>query len=351
LERLTELKPGQRGSRVRVIQDTGDKDLHPDNEGWYAYGEKPPNVGWADAATEGEDEDDWGWEEEDQGLIWIHHHHYGPLRSVRRVRIGPHRGGPGFAKGVLGKASRTGAKAQDEEAAAVIVVLAAIAITVSLAATEGARYDGWVAVDPNHPIHLNYDDGGKAVGWLSGLRPGDLSGLSSAYLIEDEGNGFKFIKRAPLYRKGGSWKLELGVSEVNLGNDTSGMGWAARMHLGLFASDMVGMGLTLKYDGGDALGGDYFNLHYGVDLHLMPLRVKTLHAGVFGGAGMGYIVAGGGSLSDFEQHSFGYEAGGVLEWELNTRLAVSARFGTSWYHRSSGLENAGWFALAGLSIY
>jgi len=230
-------------------------------------------------------------------------------------------------------------------------VLLAVAVTVSLAVTEVHRFDGWASVDPNHPIHLRYDDGTAAAAWLSRLRPGDLSGLERAYLLHDEGNGLTLIRRAPLYRRGGSWKLELGMSNVAIGDSSLGSGLAARMHLGLFANDLIGMGLVLKYEGGEHKGGDYFNMHYGLDLHLMPLRVGPVHAGVFGGAGLGYTVAGGGSLSDFEDHTVGYEAGGVVEFELSTRLALSAKVGTSWYHRAGGLENSGLFVLGGLSIY
>jgi hypothetical protein len=93
---------------------------------------------------------------------------------------GGHHGGHGGGGGA-------GAAAGAVAAVAVIAILADAAVTAAEA--DAARlYDGWVAVDANHPLHLFYGGGLGRVVPLAQLGPADLIGLQNAVLVEDDGH-------------------------------------------------------------------------------------------------------------------------------------------------------------------
>ena len=72
-------------------------------------------------------------------------------------------------------------------AVALIAILADAAVTAA-EADAARRYDGWVAVDANHPLHLFYGGGLGRVVPLAQLGPADLIGLQNAVLVEDDGH-------------------------------------------------------------------------------------------------------------------------------------------------------------------
>jgi len=80
-----------------------------------------------------------------------------------------------------------GAAAGAVAAVALIAILADAAVTAAQA-DAARRYDGWVAVDPGHPLHLFYGRGLGRVVPLAQLGPADLIGLQSAVLVESDGH-------------------------------------------------------------------------------------------------------------------------------------------------------------------
>jgi hypothetical protein len=107
-----------------------------------------------------------------------------PTRSPTAARVrssggGHHGGGGGSAAGV----------AVGAVAAVGLIVLLADAAATAAAADAARLYDGWVAVDAGHPLHLFYGGGGPGrVVPLAQLGPGDLIGLQYAVLAEDDGH-------------------------------------------------------------------------------------------------------------------------------------------------------------------
>ena len=80
-----------------------------------------------------------------------------------------------------------GAAAGAVAAVALVAILADAAITAA-EADAARRYDGWVAVDGNHPLHLFYGGGLGRVVPLAQLGPADLIGLQNAVLVEGDGH-------------------------------------------------------------------------------------------------------------------------------------------------------------------
>jgi hypothetical protein len=97
--------------------------------------------------------------------------------SFGRSSGGRHGGGGGGA----------GAAAGAVAAVALVAILADAAITAA-EADAARRYDGWVAVDGNHPLHLFYGGGLGRVVPLAQLGPADLIGLENAVLVEGDGH-------------------------------------------------------------------------------------------------------------------------------------------------------------------
>jgi hypothetical protein len=80
-----------------------------------------------------------------------------------------------------------GAAAGAVAAVALVAILADAAITAA-EADAARRYDGWVAVDANHPLRLFYGRGLGRVVPLVQLGPADLIGLQNAVLVEGDGH-------------------------------------------------------------------------------------------------------------------------------------------------------------------
>jgi hypothetical protein len=93
-----------------------------------------------------------------------------------------------------------GAAAGAVAAVALVAILADAAITAA-EADAARRYDGWVAVDGNHPLHLFYGGGLGRVVPLAQLGPADLIGLQNAVLVEGEGH-VEPLRSAPLFVAG-----------------------------------------------------------------------------------------------------------------------------------------------------
>ena len=86
-------------------------------------------------------------------------------------------------------------------AAGAIVAVALIALVAEAAATASAAdaarvYDGWVNVDPGHPVHLFYGRNVTKVVPLAQLGSWDLVGLEYAILEEYDGH-IEPVRRAP----------------------------------------------------------------------------------------------------------------------------------------------------------
>ena len=104
-----------------------------------------------------------------------------------RVSVGHHHGGGG-----------SGATAAVVGVVAVVGLVAAVAVAADHAQrVEVAHsYDGWVAVAPDHPVHLHYGGNRVRVVALADLQLDDTIGLQYAVLRASEGE-IRHLRRTP----------------------------------------------------------------------------------------------------------------------------------------------------------
>ena len=237
------------------------------------------------------------------------------------------RGSRGGSRGGGGGGSSGGA-IKDGKALAAAIVIGAAVVTVGLVATEGKRYDGWVEVDPDHPVHLVYDDGSTQMMSLSELTPEDARDARHMILVDEYAYDMDFLGRAPLSRQGWTWKFEGGFMALAPPNDlATELHPGAWMELGYFPHQSVGLVGFLGLAGGMEGSADVLGVRTGLGLEIMPLRLGRLHLGAYGIAGMSFDgIEGPDQALTFREDPI-VGGGGLLEIDLTTRLALTARAG------------------------
>ena len=324
---LAQKDPATRGQAVRVVQNMGGQEA-PDV---YAGGRVTNNTVFFVNSP-----------------VWVG----GTPRyyAYDRYGYGNRRGGlgnPGAPVGPATLGKRTGGVAKSEKDEAVILLVLAGIAAGGLALTEGLRYDGWLSVNPMHPVHL-YGRGGEYT-WmpLADITPQVAAWTRRAYVRSDEGPVLK-LGRAPLNRRGFNYNFYLGAGEVALIQGGSKEGFQSHIELGFFPTQNfgilwdLGFGWTQQIE--DGIEDDIvFEKRSGLNLQYFPLAVGKLHGGLYG------TVGGTTRADDFfgSINSDIYLGGGaLLQLELTTRMALTGRLGiTNAYN-----ENLSEFLL-GISIY
>src|SRR5699024_9190636 len=126
------------------------------------------------------------------------------------------------------------------------VVLAAIAVIagVSLAMSEGARFDGVAQMSPWQPVHLTQSRGDELVIALGDLTPGAIAGAVEAKVMDDEGYGIRELNHLPIGRRWSpTFKLDGGSMTFTRGGSVES-GFIANMQFGLFVRPWLGFLLT-----------------------------------------------------------------------------------------------------------
>jgi hypothetical protein len=244
-----------------------------------------------------------------------------------------------------------------QEALAAIVVGAVVASTVlvTAAATEGARFDGWLAAPVTQPLLLIDGAGQRRWSRLDALTVADLTGVDHAVLPE-LGSELVRLGRAPLDRRGFVYQLELGTSELDLGSSGATLGSAGRAALGFMPRQDFGLLLGAAFGTasaapaspatdsgtglatqGDAQPGDELDVEYRGFLlaEYWPLHVRRLHLGAFAELGTGRALRSGAARGQRGDEPFARRsvsgttlgAGLALQLELSTRLAATLRAG------------------------
>ena len=227
------------------------------------------------------------------------------------------------SSGSVGSGGGNTAKSKSDEAWVWIVIAAAVAI--GAAATEGARYDGWVALHPNHPVHLYGWDGSYTWVPLSSLTPEQAAWAQKALVRPSEGPWTE-LGRAPLNRQGWTYAVLLGSSEFPDGDGSVQRGFTSHIQFGRFTSRQFGILLDVSMGWAeDALQDRIYDSRTSLELQFMPVGLGKLHAGVFGQAGLGYRLDD--RLKGADRQGLLAGAGGMLQLELTTRLALTARAG------------------------
>ncbi len=299
LARLAQLPPEQRGQRVQVVEEIGDRrsaaidttQPPPPAPQDYPQGGPPPE-GYVE--SEGGPQVGVG-----VGVMIVP----GPVFPAGR--------GPGFAggpapgpRGLSGpRAPVTGGRAAPNarpakstgsggggknDLAAFLIVVALLA-TVGMVATEGARYDGTVALYPWQPIHLKDASGQERELPLAQITPADAATASKAVVMDDEGWGLMRLGRRPLDRKGFAFKMDLGMMHSSCTSCLSADGFGADVQLGYFPHSMVGVLGSWAFSGGsDSASKSYYRHNLAIEVQAFPIALYRLHLGGFGHAGVQY---------------------------------------------------------------
>lgn len=302
LAELTRVEPERRGDRVRVIQQ-------------FATADQPPEATSVHVHT----------------AVVIDP---GPRR--RRTRVRPD-GSGGFTKAAAGGAAE--AAKEDSKYWIVIAALAA----VGLAATEGARFDGWTRLHPMHPVHLFGPFGQHDVVALAQLQPEDAAWAQKAVIVEDEGP-WQPLERAPLNRAGFSYSVLMGAAELP-SIDGNRLGFMSHIQFGFFPAHELGLQFDIGLGFRDnELGDTIFDGRYAFEVDYLPLTAGILSGGVFGQVGLGTRLEDGAGGGDRQGVLLG--GGALAQLEITTRLALTARAQATRFYETTVSDVS-----LGLSIY
>jgi hypothetical protein len=248
--------------------------------------------------------------------------------------------------GKLPGAKKGGGSGKDD--LVVLLIVAAVAATVGMIATEGARYDGLVAMYPWQPVHLEDASGQAREVPLAEITAADAAATSKAVVMDDEGWGLMRLGRRPLDRKGFAFKMDVGgfhSSSASLAGDGVGFG----LQLGYFPHHLVGLlgGWSIA-SGSDSESNRFTHNNLALEAQVFPIGISRLYLGGFGHAGIQYANDDIGGSRD------GTALGGglLLEIGLTTRLALSLRadYTAAKIHPDGGWQ-AGETFTAGVAIY
>jgi hypothetical protein len=312
LERLTGVPPEARGERVRVIQEVVASEVPA----------APPVT------------------RETQVVIV-------PQVGVS-VGVGGPRHGGGFG-GLRGPGGKIGGAGSDGKAAAV----AATAL-VTAAVIEGSRFDGWARLHPMHPVHLLGKDGGYTVVPLAWLDPDAVAWTETAVVRPTEGPWLE-LDRAPLSRQGLAYGVYGGAASLRSidGDTATGPAWTVQLGyfpiepFGVLASVFFGWRTTQR-------GVTLLDTHYTAEVQFLPVQLGILHAGPYVGLGTAYSFedrtredGGSGNLAfGGNDAAFAMTGGAMLQLDVHTRVALTARLGVADAHGDTTRE-----LLLGVSVY
>jgi hypothetical protein len=341
LARLAQLPPEQRGQRMNVVQELGDRRSEAIDTSAPTQTATPADSYQSEAsgpppATYVEDGPQ---VEAGVGIVIIPGPPIpvgGPAGYAGRPMPGP-RGPAGIVPGRvpptaprrpggsnaggLGNIGSGGGGGGKGEDLAVFLVVMAVLATVGLVATEGVRYDGSVAMYPWQSVHLKGANGQEREVPLAQISPLDVEATTKAVVMDDEGWGLMRLERRALDRRGFAFKMDLGAM-VSSCSCLSADGVAANIQLGYFPHHRLGLLAGWSPAGGsDSDGKSFYRHNLAFEAQFFPLDLWRLHLGGFGHAGVQYASdASGGTRS-------GIALGGglILELSLTARLALTAR--------------------------
>ncbi|MFT5355762.1 MAG: hypothetical protein ACI9KE_002981 [Polyangiales bacterium] len=224
--------------------------------------------------------------------------------------------------------SRRTSGERDGSAALAIVAIAALAVgvgVIALAASEGARYDGWLQLDGDHPLHLFRRRPTQPRLWVSvpvmDITPEVAAWADGAILDPEEGRVFQ-LGRAPLNRRGFALSASGGGSQLEALAPESVWGGGVRFGIGGFPIHHLGVQVVTDIQGATGL----LNVRFGGELQGF--------APAAGRANFGLYLEGGlvrarrrEETRDFIEANGYYGGGGIFQLELTTRLSFDLRGG------------------------
>ena len=312
LARLAATPPPERGARVHVVQDLGERRNDPvpvttdddavDVQIDLSDGQRPSRRGSASINGGG-----------------------GGGRSMSGGHIGG--GGRGTSGGHIGGGGGGGGGGNGDAVLVAIVVVVAVVVAIGLVSSEGVRFDGYVAMSREQPVHLRGADGQQTTIPVADLSPGLVAGTVEAKVMDDEGFGLRRLDRLPLDRRGATFKLDSGTIAFDFAGATLA-GPAMNIQTGYFFTRRLGLLVNLGLAGGAATGGLVPRHALGLELQAFPLAWGRVHLGGFGNGGMAITEVLVGSTPTYVN---GPSVGGgaLAELDLTSRLALTLRAGGS----------------------
>jgi hypothetical protein len=277
----------------------------------------------------------------------------GHAPSTGSIRAGGvYRGGAGSSSGIhLSGGGGGGGDGGAEMLVVLAVVMVAVATfaMIGLAASEGARFDGYVETSPDQPIHLESSSGAHLTVPLADLTVRQVAGAVEAKIMDDEGPGLRLLEHH-LDRRGFAFKLDFGgVAFERESSTQSYSGLTSHIQLGYFFTPAIGVlataGLGLADDG---IGATLSRHEFGLEVQALPFGVGPLHIGAYANGGLAVIgsTAGAGSAASGR----GGGGGALLEVDVTGRMALTVRGGASLARFDGGWSPATTLT-AGLALY
>lgn len=232
---------------------------------------------------------------------------------------------------------------------AVLLVAIAVFAAVGLATSEGARFDGYVEMSPDQPIHLESSSGAKATVPLGTLTRQQVAGTVGAKVMDDEGLGLRLVEHL-LDRRGFTFKLDFGTVAFERESSIETVsGLASHIQLGYFFTPRLGLLATAGLGrADDGIGATLSRHQFGLELQALPFAVGPLHLGAYVNGGLAVIGSNAGAGSTASGKGGG--GGALLELDVTGRMALTFRAGGELARFDGGWSPAATVA-AGLAIY
>lgn len=232
----------------------------------------------------------------------------------------------------------------DGKAAAIVVLVAAAVALFAVAAVEGSRFDGYAQLHPMHPVYLVGKDGGRVVMPLAWIDPMTAQWADYGIVRRHEGP-WNQLERAPLDRQGWNYSMFGGIGTFESADGSKGHGTATTIQLGYFPSHPIGIVGSIFFGWRDnAVNETLFESRYTLELQGYPIHTGPLQVGGYIGGGAAYRFEDG--LDGGNAGSGALIGGGMLQLDVNTRLAITARMGLTHAHGERMTD-----AMVGLAVY
>jgi len=338
LARLAATPAPQRGARVRVVQDLGDRRGEPVE----MPPPQPPSEWTADdEGTAVEDDGTGGNLNLNIELSGDQHRRTGSIHGARLPNGARapswgrapsqgwhpaplHPAGGGHGSGLHVSGGGGGGGNGDAVLVAVIVVIAVVA-AIGLVSSEGVRFDGYVAMSPEQPLHLRNASGHETTIPVAELSDAWVADTVEAKVMDDEGLGIERLDRVLLDRRGGVFKLDSGTMTFDVAGAPA-IGPAMNVQAGYFFTRHLGLLANISLAGVGVPQGLVPRHALALELQALPLALGPVHLGLYGNGGMAMTKAlVGGAATYVSGPSVG--GGALAELDLTSRMALMLRAG------------------------
>jgi hypothetical protein len=195
-----------------------------------------------------------------------------------------------------------------------------------------------------HPVHLIGKDGQYTVMPLAWIDPAAAAWADKAVIRPTEGP-WRNLERAPLYRTGPTYGMYAGTGTMRSAHGDLGAGPAFTIQAGYFPTQHIGILADVMFGWRQNIMNEtLFESRYMLELQAMPLQLGILHAGGYVGAGLAYRFED--NVPNGNNGTEAYTGGGMLQLDINTRIALTARAGVTKAHEERMTD-----LIFGLSVY